>query len=423
MISGWLRPDALGPTNGGTACLTLGCPDDFQAVRLGFANVMPDPWTITAAIGSASSSFNDYVNPTGSGRWTPFTFAMRGRDDDRIVMRPDAPRVITVAANVPDEATGETANPAWTWTDWVPLRSVDADPLTGMRVLMLRALISAGQTVCVANGQLRSLSGNHALNQGLDYFVGGLKHDFDRVTDPSAREHADAWRHNGLANGCLFPLVQFLTQHAGIVGIGTGDSHQQGTSTTDQFTGFLYRGVTALARHHVGQVPFGMVNCAQGGLTSPQFLQRLDPLLAPVRPSFAILPGWTYNDMSGDIHADAEALRPYLARLLRTVETCVAHGVQPILLTPFPRDRNSMTPAQLAPWHGLRHAILAMNHAALPVIDAGLLLGEDVDGTLDGTYRPTMTLDGAHPNDAGHEALAAALIRLIGDDRTLAAGR
>ena len=423
MINGWLRPDTLGPDNGGTACLTLGCPDDFHAVRLGFPNVTPAPWTIAAAIGCASGSFNDYVNPTGAGRWTRFTFAMQGRDDDRIAARPDAPTGIIVAPNDADEATGETGNPAWTWTDWVPLPSEDADPLTGMRVLMLRALVPAGQTVCVANGQLRGLTGNPALNHGCDYFVGGLKHGIDRVTAPSARESADAWRHNGLANGCLFPLVQFLTRRAGIVGIGTGDSHQQGTSTTEQFTGFLYRSTVALARRHVGQVPFGMVNCAAGGLTSAQFFQRLDALLAPVRPSFAVLPGWTYNDRNGAAHADAEAMRPFFGRLLRAIETCTVHGVQPILLTPFPRDRNGMTPAQLAPWQGLRHAILTLEGAGLPVIDAALLLGSEVNGMLDGTYLSNLTLDGSHPADSGHDAIASWLIRAIETAGDVATGR
>ena len=250
MISGWIRPDVLGADKGGTACLTLGCPADFYAVRLGFPNVTTTPWTITKVIGRASTSFGDYVNPTGEGRWTPFTFAMQGRDDDRVVTRADAPTTITVAANNEDPATGEASNPAWSWTDWVPLKGDVPDPRTGMRVLMLRALVPPEQTICVANGQLRALSGNYALNKGFDYFIGGLKRNRDRVTSQTGPDSADAWRHNGLANGSLFPLIQFATAVPGIVAIGTGDSHHQGTSTTDQFSGFLYRTMTELGRRH-----------------------------------------------------------------------------------------------------------------------------------------------------------------------------
>ena len=420
MINGWLRPDTLGPDNGGTACLTLGCPDDFHAMRLGFANMTPRPWTVRRAIGCASAGFGDYVNPAGNGSWTPFTFAMQGRDDDRIVTAPDAPTAITVAGNAPDPATGETENPAWTFTDWVPLTSIDPDPATGMRVLMLRALIDAGQTICVANGQLRGLTGNAAVNSGIDYFTGGIKLGYDRVTDPSGQEIADTWRHNSLANGTPFPLVQFLTRRPGIVGITTGDSHQQGTSTTEQFTGFLFRCTAQLIRRQLGRIPFGMVNYAAGGLTSAQFFQRIETLLDATRPSFAVLPGWTYNDRSGATYADADALRAFLPRLLSAVESCTARGVQPVLLTPFPRDRNGMTEVQLGPWHGMRHAIMSMQESGVRVIDATAALGQETDGMFDGTYLPAMTHDGAHPNDAGHTAIAALLERIIAQaDRTV----
>ena len=344
MISGWIRPDALGPEGGGTACLALGCPDDFHAVRLGFPNVTTRPWTLARVIGCASSSFNDYVHPTGDARWTPFTLAMQGRDDDRIVTRPDAPTVITVAGNTEDAATGETANPAWTWTDWVPLAGKVADPATGMRVLMLRALVPGEQTICVANGQLRGLTGNIGLNGGFDYFTGGLKRNADRVCDPQGSENVEQWRHNALANGSVFPMVQFATRTPGLVAICTGDSHHQGTSTSEQFTGFLYRAMTRIGRPYVGTMPVGMVNCAVGGLTSRQFFPRMQELLTAVRPSFAVLPGWSYNDRTGPAHADEAAADVFLARLTCAAEACIDTGVKPVLLTPFPRNRQAMTP-------------------------------------------------------------------------------
>jgi hypothetical protein len=413
MISGWIRPDTLGPENGGTACLTLGCPGDFYAVRLGFANVTANPWTITKVIGRASSSFGDYVNPTGEGAWTPFTFAMQGRDDDRIVTRADAPTVITVAGNSEDPATGETANPAWTWTDWVPLKGDVPDPRTGMRVLMLRALVPPEQTVCVAHGQLRALTGNYALNKGFDYFVGGLKRNRDRVTAPVGPENAVAWEHNGLANGSSIPIVQFMTALPGIVGIGTGDSHHQGTSTTAQFTSFLYRSMTRIGRERFGKTPVGMVNCAGGGLTSEQFFQRLEVLLGAVRPSFAVLPGWTFNDRTRGAPADSVAMERFLARAIRSAETCLAHGVTPIFLTPFPRNRDMMTPTQLAPWRRLRQTFFAMSRAGVVVFDATPLLGNERNGAFDGTYMESRTIDHMHPDDRGHDALAAAFGNLI----------
>jgi hypothetical protein len=413
MISGWIRPDVLGPENGGTACLTLGCPADFYAVRLGFPNVTATPWTITKVIGRASSSFNDYVDPTGDGRWTPFTFAMQGRDDDRIVTRPDAPTVITVAANREDPATGETANPAWTWTDWVPLASGAPDPTTGMRVLMLRALLPSSQTISVAHGELRKLAGDHDLNKGFDYFIGGLKLNIDRVTTPGIAERFETWRANTLVNGSVFPMVQFLTAVPGLVGMTTGDSHHQGTSTTEQFTGFLYRCMTRLGRAHFEKLPVGVVNCAVGGLASDRFFPRFEALLSSVRPSFAVLPGWSFNDLKAAPQADDSAADRFMARTLHAIEACHDCGVHPILLTPFPRNRDAMTPSRLASWNRLRHTLLAMKHEDTTIIDATPLLGSKFGGTLDGTYSADKTIDALHPDDRGHDAVASALHQAI----------
>ena len=243
--------------------------------------------------------------------------------------------------------------------------------------------------------------------------MGGLKRNRDRVTTPAGRDSAAAWRHNGLANGSLFPLVQFATAVPGIVAIGTGDSHHQGTSTTEQFSGFLYRTMTELGRRHFGRMPVGMVNCAAGGLTSEQFFPRLEDLLRATRPSFAVLPGWTYNDRSGGVRADATAVERFLARAIRSAEICGEHGVHPVFLTPFPRNRDAMTPIQLAPWNRLRQTLLAMGRAGATVIDATPLLGSAQDGAFDGTYAASRTVDGMHPDDRGHDAVAAVLTDAI----------
>jgi len=415
MVSGWIQSTALGPQGGGTASLTIGCPDDFHAVRLGFPNLSPTPWTIERVIGRASTTYNDYVNPTGGGAWTDFTVAMDGRADERIVTRPDAPTRIVVAGNAPDPATGETGEPAWTWTDWVPLASLGADPANGMRVLMLRALIPCGQTVCFANGQFLGLLGNTALNRGFDCFTGGLKHNYDRVstTGVAGTDTTRLWTANQLAPGSLFPLVQFLTRRPGVVGMAGGDSHQQGTSTTEQFTSFLYRATTALGGAAVGKMPFGMVNCAVGGLTSARFFARLEALLPAVRPSYAVLPGWTFNDRSGEVDADEAAMRLFHARLLLAIEACRRHGALPIVLTPFPRNAARMTAVQLAPWRWLRGAVLDLRPAGVAVLDATAILGARTGEAFDGGYLPGMSTDTRHPGDAGHEAVGAALAALL----------
>jgi hypothetical protein len=415
MISGWIGPVELGQHAGGTACLAIGCPDDFYAVRLGFANSTANDWTITKAIGCASSAYNDYVNPTGGADWISFTFANAGLDDDRLVTRVNVSSEIRVRGNVVNGATGETDDLAWTWTDWAPISSVGQDATTGMRVLMLRALIPSSQSVCFANSQLRTITGNKTLNRNFDCFIGGLKFNIDKVTDPSTsvNDSTETWQDNQLASGSLFPIVQFLTKTAGIVGATTGDSHNQGTATTEQMTGYLYRATTTLGSDYIGKMPFGMVNCAMGGLTSGQFFPRLKTLLTAVRPSYVVLPGWAFNDRTGDIHADQFAVDCFTARLLHIAEVCRNHGIATIYLTPFPRDPASMSQTQLVPWRKLRQMINEKRAYGATIIDSTALLGRMVNDEFDGTYMSHMSDDGAHPNDQGHSAVASDLISIL----------
>ncbi len=86
-------------------------------------------------------------------------------------------------------------------------------------------------------------------------------------------------------------------------------------------------------------------------------------------------------------------------------------GAVPIVLTPFPRDAASMTEIQIAPWLELRENILSMRQSGVVVVDSAAILGSMDDlGQLDGTYLPEFTSDGVHPNNAGHAAVADALM-------------
>jgi hypothetical protein len=179
---------------------------------------------------------------------------------------------------------------------------------------MLRALVQPGQTVTYAVGQLRSFTGNVALNRGHDVLIGGLKFNIDMVSYPDRDNSVSTqtWIDNQLVTGTLFPMVQFLTLNPGITGMVAGDSHAQGTSTIEQFRGFPYLVTTSLAKDYREEIPFGIANCAAGGLGSEQFFARFETLLQAVQPSYAILPGWTYNDKSEDVKADQAAMSIFL---------------------------------------------------------------------------------------------------------------
>ena len=128
-----------------------------------------------------------------------------------------------------------------------------------------------------------------------------------------------------------------------------------------------------------------------------------------MRPGFVILPGWTYNDTVDGVAADDAACRLFFARLVMAADAVSAAGAIPIFLTPFPRDRESMTASVLGPWRRLRNDILAMRLSGATVIDTTSILGATPDGVFDGTYLPEFSDDQVHPNDAGHAAIAERL--------------
>ena len=389
-----------------TQCLTLSCPDDFYAVRVGLPNVSTSPYRIERLIGRASGTWNDYVNPTGDAPWRSFTFAHGGRDEDSVVTSPDSPTSAEIAPRDIDLSTGETYIPRWTWTDWCPLRSLDrTDTANGPRVLMLRMLLPQGQRITFASSGFLGYTGELNLHCGFDYAT--AKWHGDVVSDPLDIDAAHAAIGHGINS---MACVQFLTAREGVTGIVTGDSHHAGTTTTSQLTSFGLRAMVALGSANVGRVPLGYVTCATGGSKSQQFFPRLFSHLSAVRPGFVVLPGWTYNDEVRGVHAGAEACSIFFARLLQAIDLCKAVGAVPIILTPFPRDPESMGAAQLIPWRRLRNDVLAFRTSGKIVLDTTSILGRMRDGMFDGTYLPEFTTDQVHPNDAGHQAVADRLI-------------
>ncbi len=241
------------------------CPDDFYAVRLGFVNMNATSYTIIRAVAAPSSTPNDFANPTGGSSWIAFTFANGGADLDAVVSNVASPTEIIVAGAVP-HAQGGSIIPRWTWTDWVPVASLHrTDRVGAPRVLMVRVLLPGGVTISQPNGGFEGYFNAPAVHCGFDYGAGWIPGDF--VSSPESVVENSSAANFGIARATV-ACVQFLTKHRGLVGMATGDSHHQGTSTTTQFLNYLLRSTVTLGSKYIGEIPFGYVSTAAGGTTS-----------------------------------------------------------------------------------------------------------------------------------------------------------
>jgi len=409
MISGWIADAHLASEQGGTSCLTLGIPDDFYAVRLAFPNKGPETWRMSRVIGTSSRGFGDFVHPGEKSDWIAF----EPEKEAVTTQTHDKTGTITVKGL----AEGESTYPdcvKWTWTAWAPIMSAPVTRSNDLRPLFLRAHVPSDQRVAFAVGQLRGLLGNADVNHGFDVFVGGIKFDIDLTGEQKEGGATGTWIDNQLVAGSMFPLVQVLTRHRGVVGLVAGDSHHQGTSTLEQFTGFAYRASTEAMMNAVGRTPVGFVNAAVGGFTTAQIFGRFYGLLDAINPSYAVLPGWTYNDDGPDGRADASAVRMFFAELVRAVAICETRGILPVLCTPFPRDAERMGAVQIGPWRWIRERILELGaDERVLVLDATSVLGEENAGRYSGTYHRAMSNDQMHPDDEGHIAIARLLEPLL----------
>ena len=394
--SGWLISSTTDEIC--TDFVTVTCPDDFAAIRVGLTNIHPEPYTISKIIAAASSTLAGHTNPTGQTGWRTLSFNGGATGDP-----------ITVRGNLLERQTDHGRIPAWTWSDWLPMRSLPRRDIPGgPRVLMIRALLPKGCNHTNPNGALSEFRTTAAISRGASYVAGHVP--FDAVTIPRAIDPVGACL--GIANP-FASCIQFLTRNEGIVGVAAGDSHAQGTSTTTQFWNYLLRSISDLNVRYGGQPPFGYWSTAEGGRTSDWFFDTMTNILDAARPGFVVLPGWTFNDRTGEVHADQTAVDIFFARLLLAAETCTRAGAVPIFLTPFPRDPGSMVAERVEAWRSLRESILALRDGGAIVLDAAAILGRRTGGVLDGTYRPEFTDDTVHPNNAGHAAIAAALTPII----------
>jgi len=405
--SGWLIDQEIKTV--ATSFHVIGVPSEFRAVRIAFANDTPNSFRVKGVIVSASASAGDFANPIPKNGWRRITFASNGQPSDEIMEDPAAPGGIDVQGS----RTCSSPIPEWTWSDWVPLSSIfDPNDEHNQCTVMVRVLLEANQVIVQPNGSFHGYFAEPKINLGYEYGAGWLP--IDCVNENlELREDLIKLASFGRARATI-ACFQFLTLKPGYTIMTTGDSHQQGTSTTTQFMNFVLRSILELGAKHANRIPFGYVSCAVGGSTSEAAFSRLKRLVPIIKPSLVVLPGWIYNDEKDGINADVAIIRTFAARLMMAAETCRRHGGEPLFTTPLPRDAESMGSSQMEGWMEIREKIMNLRTVGLPVLDGASLVGAlDYSGHLTGTYLPESSDDSVHPNDKGHAMIATELTRLL----------
>jgi hypothetical protein len=398
-----------GAGNWGTQAYAVSCAADFVAVRFGFVNITTRPYVVPLMKVTSSSSWNDYVNPTGQVDWRTVTVTKKPFDPSDIVASPgsDAGGTSTsihvAGLGGPDLGQG-AGRRRWTWTDWIALQAQEPDPQTGRRVVMIRHLMArSGGTFSFMNGQMNGWRGNSAHNHGNDYFIGGYNNGSDFVSQTGTMDR-DSALVNGLIGGSIIGCVQFLTVTDGLTGASLGDSHFTGDGTTTGVSTFLMQLASILTRGGNNDLPLGFVQCAVGGASSDEFFNVAYDTLESMDVSFCVLPGWTFNDKVGSASADHAAVRIFFGRLLRFARWCEKIGVLPIWLTPIPRDSRSMGNEQRSAWMWLYAEIKKRAGPGNLVIDVSADFCNVTSEMEAGIWPPASpyTNDGLHPNDSGH---------------------
>jgi lysophospholipase L1-like esterase len=169
-----------------------------------------------------------------------------------------------------------------------------------------------------------------------------------------------------------------------------------------------------------GLGPLAVINAGVGGQRTDEAVQRLERDVIGPKPDLVTVMYGT-NDAAVN-QGDSEprlALPQYKANLERIVRGLRAAGITPVLMTPIPLgqrfDYMAWSPYKehgpnwvMRPYvHAVREVALALD---VPLVDhfavwsERRLMGEDLDALM---------TDGCHPNPAGHEAIAAAMLPVL----------
>jgi lysophospholipase L1-like esterase len=292
-------------------------------------------------------------------------------------------------------------------SDWMPLASLRrADGGIG-RLIHIRTEIPhhAGMRGVTTSEDGRGTAADPYRLTGRSYqtcFMKGQLADASRVPELNAVPAPAQGR--GLVYG-----LQLISRRLGATLQMVGDSIGSGYGSSTNNTGFAQLAAAAISK------PSLPVHFLQSGTyaqpSSGFFAASLQDLeLSDV--SIAIIQTWSGNDVDPRMSGEQarQAADAAWQRALDYGRLVALRGGVPIFLSAVPQQPKCMTPEQEAA--RLSSAVRCRELSVLGEFTIDLN-GELGDGGSPVTYAPRFLLDGLHPNQSGHEHIAALLVPML----------
>jgi lysophospholipase L1-like esterase len=373
----------LNNSTASTYQVTMEVAQQFDAVRLILANHVQNisPYTIVAAV-STPTSAADLNN--SSGTWANLNVGSN---------QGNWPWRISPAAN-------SSQRPAFTVTDWFPIRSAartdgGINPLVSLRVY-------AGATAALP-----------AYGYGTDSYSNWATRTDGRIW--SARQMSG----NGISTPSSFtstteqgasPIIgiQYLARGRVITIAGVGDSITAGRGDTYLNDSFVAQAAASLSVPSVTAVE--VANLGWPGQVGGLFHQRaIDLLQSELRPDILVFPSGSPNDDPTTI--TSTDVNEFARQRAQVLAACAEARVVPVLWTWLPTN-TAVRP------YGAADALRVADNATV-IATPGLLTADTataISGITSGgqvQMSTTYTTDGIHPNDAGQTLLKGILAPVL----------
>ncbi len=390
--------------------------DDFDQLRLIY---MVDSSDENLAIGGAAAAAtsrlsNNPVDERGHPvALRPVTFNRRGRAADL-----DVPGIAEGSASVATSLdlppfpwlTGD-ANavvPQLYFSDWIRVRSVPRSDGGPGRLIHVRTAIAPASAM---RGVTTSMDGRN--NPADPYPLTGRSYQTCYVTGDATSGASRMPELNSLpppAQGrSLLYGLQLICRRPGVTLQMVGDSIGSGYGGMTDHTGFAQ---LAAARASGAALAVHFLQSGTYAQPSAGFFQAAARDLDVSKVAIAIIQTWSGNDVHAAMTPDRAQVAADIAwhGAMRHARLVRDQGGVPIYLSAVPQRTKCITAAQDAARLSSVARCADLAAGGELVVDLNGLLG---DGGSPAGYRANLTEDQLHPNQAGHDRVAAALAPML----------